>query len=289
MRGFRHCMATVLMGLMAAACAGRAQPPDATSPTTPPPANVIDVLRQQLREEARSLQMSLKPPARKPDIATRFEPEVPPTSVVAMLCERNDADGFADGYVRWQLTSFDPDLDGVTDEQFAALLRTAPPLLDNPRAGRRYLRFMRHMNDVEALPPGDVELVETRLADVSREAALVESFRFIGEGLRGWVDRKLERDPGRRLVWRVEWCAASLRAGWPVDERARAIDELMTAEAIGGIDAARRGQFVERIRRLATVERTVVTGVTIEPDRTVTVELEPVTLAPERVERWIEA
>ncbi|MHC4429292.1 MAG: hypothetical protein ACYS0D_11935, partial [Planctomycetota bacterium] len=84
-----------------------------------------------------------------PDFAKRDEAptEIAPEDLVEALTQRADKDPFTDAYIRWQLSSFDLDLNLLDAATFGRLVRQAPVLMANPRADSQVIALFDRVTD----------------------------------------------------------------------------------------------------------------------------------------------
>jgi hypothetical protein len=280
----RRTVAGLVLGL--AACSAGAPPPVTVAPSP------IRTVIEQLVEEARGPQSTLSPPGGEPDFARRPDapPPPPPADVAQAIAGRTHPDPFIDAYVRWQLTSYRAPLGDLDDEQFAMLAGNMPPLLDNPRAGQRYVRFMRHMLEQGPLDDQERELVELRLADVGAQSLLVAGFYPIADRLWRWVDDQLAPTPARRLTWRLAHAAAAIRAGWPAAPLIGRVDQTVAAVAAGpGLTEPERAAFSERLRAARMLERTLILDAAMGADGAVSGRIALTRIGDEDASRWTAA
>lgn len=264
--------------------AARADPPPA------PPPDPVDVLLEGLADEARLAQQTFELLHSAPDAALRYDRlPVSRGDVADRITRRLYRDPFVDAYVRWQLTSFDPPFGPFDDDAFDRVRRDAPPVLDNPWAGRRLRRMVGYLKDQDALDDVQRAEVERRLALTAEEAGHVARFRHVSTDYRRWADRALADRPARRLAWRLDTVAAYLAAGWPVP--ADAVDAVGAAIAeLGEIDPAgvTCGRLIADVERVGGLDRELITDAALTDDGRLRAELRRSALDRTVIDGWIE-
>ena len=116
----------VAIGITESATSAHAQPPEKHQR--------IREARHLLIEEAIEAQKNELLPTLSPDFAKRFGHQIPQADLTQAILVRTHPDPFVDAYVRWQLTSFDPSLPQLSDQEFANFMDAIPALIPNPRA-----------------------------------------------------------------------------------------------------------------------------------------------------------
>lgn len=87
----------------------------------------------QLTSEAEDFRNTGRIEVLQPDFAARFPHHLQPDDVTrAILTTQYQTDGPTDGYIRWQLLSFNHELSEISPEEFQRFVTTLPLLTPNP-------------------------------------------------------------------------------------------------------------------------------------------------------------
>ncbi|MHC5023200.1 MAG: hypothetical protein ACYTGG_04730 [Planctomycetota bacterium] len=266
-------------------------PPAPPAPQAPQaPAAVVagfDDLLAALVEEAKNARADRLLPEGKPDLAARLGRAVPPDELLPALLTRRHADPFIDAYVRWQLTSFDPDLPDLDDHAFIRVMNEAPAMVENPAAAEDVLAVFAQARDAKTVSPDDAGKLREAWTEIQRRAAVAQSMNRPAVAWRDWVESRLPTTGARPRQWRLERCAATIRAGWPP----RTIKGRITRDfKASRVDAAftpdRRRLVAGQISDLEGLKRRFVREVSIRPDGTVHVGFSTAAITGHDVERW---
>jgi len=88
-----------------------------------------------LKNEAREFRATGRLEILEPDFNIRYEAQLTQSNILkTILTTQNNSDPAMDGYIRWQLLSFNPDLNEITDNQFQSLINNLPAFLPHPAA-----------------------------------------------------------------------------------------------------------------------------------------------------------
>ena len=106
--------------------------PPSPAPAAPPsvaPDVAMHIAIERLRTEGRQFRHSGSLPRQQPDFADTFSYLVRPDDVIdAIVCVQDRDDAAVDGYIRWQLLSFDVDLAGMDNADYDRLIGHLPGL-----------------------------------------------------------------------------------------------------------------------------------------------------------------
>lgn len=250
----RFTMALLLLCFLQGAA--RLQPPDS------PPAPESELARfnravRVLTEEARAALDTGEFPRREADFAASFEGTLDAVVLARRLPRAVDRDPVIDAYVRWQLTSFRPDFNVLSEREFERLLASLPALPEHPRADRALLetlnRAVRLSNERQGglLTEREADTLGGMLeANTARVGSATARARP-GLELRMAIERAAgELGPRAHLV-RLERLGAMVSAGWDVESEKRRVNDRFTA---GANDAtlveADRQRIISIARRL---------------------------------------
>jgi hypothetical protein len=225
----------------------------------------------------------------RPDFALRFERDLDLADVRRTILGRAHRDPFIDAYIRWQLTSFRPELTPLDGRDLGRLLREAPAMVENPRAASDVMDLMRRAADAGQLSPADRELLRALVAELDERSSIAEQMNMPAVQFREWVHLRLSSGGSAPLQWLIENCAATIDAGWPP----RAIKGRMTAAfSAAGIDEsitdADRAALTELLYAMVGRERRSVNRVTFLADGSVRVSYATAQVTRRDVENWVE-
>lgn len=288
MRRMRVALGIIAILLVACGAAAAAQQESRRGDEITP----LKLAINELVAEAQQLKRERKPPAEAPDFNTRFDPPLAHEDVLAALARPVHDDIFIDAYVRWQLTSFDPAWIPLEDSQFAALVRSAPRLIENPRAKAETIALFENAAESRLLTPADLSRLRDLAAALDRDTELAEQFNVPALGYREWVQRKLDesRSGPQRLLWLIERCVATINAGWPPRNiKSRITRSFRTAAADATLMTYERQRIADEARTLIGLKRRAINQITFPSDNTVKVTFSNAKLDDDDVEKWIES
>jgi len=269
-----HVSLPITLLLAVIVCAGaRAQesgPPEPQEQrrSNPNAERMLQDLIRSLVGEAERVREARRFEHSKPDVKTRFEAERPghtlPLEPVAdAILTRQHSDPFIDAYVRWQLTSFEPDIPDLDYQPLLRVIQQAPQMVENPKARQDVLATLEHARG-RRLSPDEVVRLERSLVELDDASLIAEEMNRPAMEWRHWVaDRLGEKGPRPRL-WMVERLRAMIAAGWPVSQvkgdlsrefSASIDDETFTIE--------HRHLVLNHLREMNGIERKWVKDVTV--------------------------
>jgi hypothetical protein len=238
--------------------------------------------------EAASVEKNCNVLRDEPDFASRFDGAIDPDRLVETLTHRSHPDPFVDAYVRWQLTSFDPDLPELDDRAFLELMRHAPTMIENPRADPETVAVFRRVGRAGPLSARDRERLRELTRRLEGRAAEAEILNRPAVGFRRWVGAKLGDRGPRPRQWRLERCAATVAAGWPAASIKSAITrDLGTSASDQSLSGPERRTVAALAQRLSGLERRFVDQVTCLADGSVRVTFSTTGVDEDDVARWI--
>ena len=283
--------AVVLFGAMAGDVAAQRTKPDEKSDTQPEGDRaVLREAVQQLTREAQQAMQARSLPTQNPDFASRFDKRIESEQVLPLLTERVHREPFVDAYVRWQLTSFNPDVSSMNDKAFRKLLQNAPRLMENPMADTRFIRIVERAADAEEneLSGGDLRRLRQQVGERRQSSSFIEQMNLPASDFRAWMREKLGTDSLRGLQWLIENCATNIQAGWSVQgEKSRITTAFREAASNGNIAQQEKRQLAEQTSRLAGMHRRYVDNVNILANETVEASIRNTQVTRGDVQRWI--
>jgi hypothetical protein len=192
------------------------------------------------------------------DFAKHFGDPPPEPLVRERLLRPIDRDRFIDAYVRWQLTSFEPDLDAANmhDRDFAALVSSLPACIENPQANPALIDWLQSASKLGALSESQQTEINGRLNDLAAKTSAAAALAIPAMQLRQWFRQQFEaaNQPPRFLALLLDAAKALAAAGWPVDDAKAVIDR--AAEK-----AAEHREFtIEQRRSLIVAMQRCITG-----------------------------
>ena len=87
-----------------------------------------------LKNEARDFRATGRIEILTPDFNTRYDYQLTQSDILKTILAVQDNDPAVDGYLRWQLLSFNPDLSKITENQFQSLIKNLPAFIPNSAA-----------------------------------------------------------------------------------------------------------------------------------------------------------
>jgi len=273
---------TVILGLSLPAHAQRTKPDD------DPHAGIRQAIRELTREAQQAMRQQ-QLPTDEPDFASRFDIQVNTEDVRNALTERLSGEPFVDAYVRWQLTSFEPDLEQLNDQAFRRLLQTAPALLPNPMADERLMRVINEARESDYLSSSDINRLRAMVRQAEQRRTLMERMNTPADGFRQWIRRQIGTDNLRGLQWLIENCAANIEAGWPVQgEKSRLTRAFQDAAGNKDFTLAHKRTIAQQAQRLAGRQRRYIRNVEILANDEIQAIIGTTGVTRRDVERWLQ-
>jgi hypothetical protein len=259
-----------------------AQPPAPRGATA-----TLDAALDLLAAEARLIVAAGLDPPEEADFARRHPLALDPSAILEALGAPADRDPFVDAYVRFQLTSADPDPALLEERGLRRLLERAPRLLENPRADARVLAALRRAHGAGSLSKRQLQALRALAADLEARAQRAARLNGPAERFARWLESALQSRGHLGAEWALRRCAAAVSAGWPVAKlKAQVTAALQAAAADPGLEAAQRQQVAQAIRQLAGVERESVESITFMADGSVRAAFATSRISAEDAERW---
>jgi hypothetical protein len=200
-----------LLCFATAAADARLPRPDAT----PAQQKIVKKLLAQLENEARTILKEQKISETDPDIAARFDEQLPPELIGSILIHRLNSDPFIDAYSRWQLTSYQTTLPELTDAQFLLFMDEAPAMMDNPWANPDVVALFEKAEAAGPLSESDATALQRLEMELKEKEDVARHLNYPAEQFRAWVSKQIGDAGMRPRLWLLGECRAIINAGWP--------------------------------------------------------------------------
>jgi hypothetical protein len=248
---------------------------------------------EQLTAEAVQAKKDLRLPTLEPDFSTRFAEKdaLDHALVLDAITRPANKDAFIDAYIRWQLTSFNPALPELNDQQFLKLMNNAPRLLDNPRADADAVAAFEKAEAAPRLNAGDLQRIREAANTMADRAAVIERLNLPALEWRKWVDNQLPARGPRKLQWLIERCYATISAGWDARDAkgdlTRACRDLGRSAGELGLAPQHKQMVSEQMQRIEGVRRRIIEDVAFLAGDRVDVAFANVYVSENDVKKWI--
>lgn len=262
----------------------------------------VDAIVNALIDEAQTIRRDkqMAPPA-DPDFAERWAEQSDQADDVASdgrvdraalgerLSRSAHDDPFIDAYVRWQLTSFEPQWPQLDAEQWRDALRAGPWLLDNPSAEPRLIAMFERAAAAGALSRRDFDRLKTLDRDRRGATERIDQLNRPAEQFREWVADEVEGDWFRTVSWRLAQCSAVVEAGWSTRSvKTRITRACRAAGAAGEMARGARAQVRGWLESMAGMERRFINEVTFLASGEVNVRFSTASVRTRDAERWLD-
>lgn len=252
----------------------------------PSPAAALSLAIRELAVEADRARENGQLPRRRADFAKTYAHDVSPKMLATRITGPVDRDPFRDAYIRWQLTSFNPPLDDLSDAAFEKLVRKLPALLPNPRADRHLINQLQQAAGGAELTETDADRAREILDQLADRTAHARDLNIAAVGFRDWVVSRMPTNGPRPLQLRLERCAALLQAGWDVGREKSGIDEAFgNAARDRALDATHRAMLATQAGRLVNRDRLYIRSARVVESR-LTLDLASTAVYDFDVRRW---
>lgn len=204
------------------------------------------------------------------DYARDFKGEPPVALISQKIIAPLDKDPLIDAYVRWQLTSFKPSLESIrlSERNYSRLLQDLPALVANPRADRKLIDAFGQAQTVESLTPKQIETLNEQLNELSERASEAQALNAAALGFRTWLGTQLPKAGERTLLWRIEELEARIKAGWPIDDAKKALEQLLETPARAPeFDDKARNRIADRLASLQLMKTSFVASAFIRENQ----------------------
>lgn len=290
--------------ICAIAALGFTAPPSAPVPSSRPsasqpslreksPAAALAYCIRTLTEEAKKSKSDGVLVRSSADFAKDFGDPLPSPLVRERLMRPIDRDRFIDAYVRWQLTSFAPDLDAANmkDREFAALVTSLPACVDNPQADAALIDALQRASKVGVLSESQQTELNANLNELAARTSAASALAMPAMQLRQWFRQQFEatNQQQRFLMLLMDAATALAAAGWPVDDAKAVIDRATEKAAeTREFTSEQRRAFCVAMQRCITGTRMYVTSAGIS-EGAISVNYAATGIFDFDVQRWIKA
>jgi hypothetical protein len=247
---------------------------------------------EQLTAEAVQAKKDLRLPVLEPDFAARFAEKgaLDDTSVLDALTRPASKDVFIDAYIRWQLTSVNPPLPEMTDQQFLKLMNNAPRLLDNPRAEPDTVAAFEKAEAAPRLGERDLQRVRESFNTMTDRAGVIERLNLPALEWRKWIDNQLPARGPRKLQWLIERCYSTISAGWEARDAkgdlTRACRDIGKSAGDLGLSPQQKQMIGEQLQRIEGIRRRIIEDVAFLAGDRVDVTFSNVYVSENDVKKW---
>jgi hypothetical protein len=254
----------------------------------PQKSEALKAALNQLEAEAREIIKSQRISLESPDFKSRSDQEIERPALLDAVTRPQHRDPFIDAYIRWQLTSFNPELpDDLDDRGFERLMQQAPAMIANPRADEGLVALFAQ---VEKQRPSDTETKRLRdtAAELDRRTDVAASFNRPAEQWREWLKSRFEGNTARQLHLNMERAAATIRAGWPSREvKAALTKSFKSAAADSALTDLDRRALAAHARTLIGLKRRSINEITFAADGSVSVTFSNAAISKNDVSKWL--
>ena len=248
---------------------------------------LIKEARKLLIAEAEQAKKDKQLPTLSADFANRFNKQIPVEDLTAAILERVHRDTFIDAYVRWQFTSFDPDLPDFSDQQFARFMNNIPSFIDNPRADSETVYSMKNLSKSGRLLKNQWPQFEEFVNTLDKQTQLAEIFNEPARSFADWVQTKLGKTGHLPRLWLLARCAATIDAGWSTQSIKTKISRQFTDSVKDEtFTSDQRRHVIKQAQRIVDRKRVFVNEITYMADGSVRVSFSTCTVTQKNVKNW---
>ncbi len=282
-----HACAAMLACVMMLSSAATAQ----TRPSREKPAlhRAVELLTQEA-QQARKDQVL---PRSEPNFAADFTDEIPRDELLAAITQSTNRDAFIDGYVRWQLTSFNPPLPALDERQMLKLMAGAPPMLANPCAEPSMVTAFERAKNTPRLSQRDADRLRETWENLRRQRTITEAFNAPALGWRKWIEHQLPARGPHKILWQIERVASTVNAGWDArnvkGELTRMSRELGSSAGDLALSPGQTQLVCQQIERMKDLRSRYIEDIALLANGGVSVSLFNAFVSNQDINRWIEA
>lgn len=243
--------------------------------------------------EAQQAKKDQKLPRSEADFAAGFKDEIPTEALLAAITQSVNRDAFIDGYVRWQLTSFNPPLPPLDERQMLKLMASAPTTLPNPCADGEVVATFEKAEDAAQLSARDRERLRETWTTLNQRRQTTESFNLPALGWRKWIDNQLPARGPHKILWLIERVASTVNGGW--DSRTVKGDLTRLSRDLGrsvgdlALSPQQTQLVCEQIQRMKGLRRRMIEDVAFLANNRVDVTFFNLYVSDDDIEKWVEA
>ncbi len=277
-----------LLAVMSAAAFAQ-EDTDASKDESLAPAAAMRALLSQLAREGTQARDEAEMPRSFPNIAAEFPHEVPMEVLARKITARLDRDPFVDMYMRWQLTSFSPDLPDMTDREFERMVDNLSEYVPNPRADAAFINQVNRGLDAGELSERDQEAFEQRFNSLASDSSKARALSQPAEQFRQWLAGQVGETGMRAIQLQIDHVLALTHAGWPVGAQKRGLEAMLGASRRDrSFDDAQRRRIARQVSRLREDTRNFVASARIVEAR-IEVNFALTGIYDFDIRRWIRA
>lgn len=248
---------------------------------------LIKEARKLLIAEAEQAKKDKQLPTLSADFANRFKKQIPAEDLTTAILERVHDDTFIDAYVRWQFTSFDPDLPDFSDQEFAQFMNNIPSFIDNPRADLQTVNSMKRLSKSGRLPNNQWQQFEEFVNTLDYQTQLAEMFNEPARSFADWVQAKLGETGHLPRLWLLARCVATIDAGWSTQSIKTKISRQFSASVKDEtFTSDQRRHVIKQAQRIVDRKRVFVNEITYLADGSVRVTFSTCTVSQKNVKNW---
>lgn len=248
---------------------------------------------EMLTQEAHEAKKAQVLPRTEPNFAAEFRDEIPRDELLNALTQTASRDAFVDGYVRWQLTSFNPPLPALDERHMLRLMASAPPMLANPCAEPGIVATFERAKDTPRLSARDAERLRETWENLQRQRTIAETFNAPALGWRKWIENQLPARGPHRILWQIERVASTVNAGWDSryvkGELTRISRELGRSTGDLALSPQQTHLVCEQIQRMKNLQRRYIDDIALLANGGVSVSAFNAFVSNQDITRWIEA
>jgi len=200
-------------------------------PQTQPAGETFDRIVKRLTDEARQSQQQGWLVRAEPDFAAAHPSALPLQELGDRMSRAQHDDPFVDAYIRWQLTSYQPKIETISDRECERALEKLPRLLPNPRSDEKLTAAMQRAASAGRLSAADLAIMNDRLNVLAEQASRAAALNQPAFKLRQWFAKQVPNRGYQACLVALESVAAHVRAGWPADASKAELAEVLTRSA----------------------------------------------------------
>lgn len=217
MNVWRAAAGFVLAGA-AGMCSGTGQAP-ASAPFSQVLATLVEEARQSQREQRLA--------RHQPSIAAELSLSLPARELGERLLRRQHEHDFVDAYVRWQLTSYEPSFQGLSEDAWLRGIASLPALEPNPRGTTAVVQAIQQAAAKGVLSEAEQHRLSNALERLAAESSRAAAMNVPAEALRAWLRDRVPQRGQASCAAAMELLAARLAASWPDDDARQALEQAL--------------------------------------------------------------
>jgi hypothetical protein len=246
-----------------------------------------------LTEEAQQAKKNQKMPRTETDFAAGFKDEIPTDALLEAITQPVNRDSFIDGYVRWQLTGFNPPLPALDERQMLKLMAAAPAILPNPCADVDVVATFEKAEEASQLSQRDRERLRETWTTINDRRRITEAFNLPALGWRKWIDNQLPSRGPAKILWLIERVAGTVNGGW--DSRTVKGDLTRLSRDLGrsvgdlALSPQQTQLVCEQIQRMKGLRRRMIEDIAFLASNRIDVSFFNLYVSESDIEKWVES